>query len=178
MSERPIARRAKIILLSAGAAALVLACLWTSGSIGVLRKSAIEADARNTSAADVLSVQSSYGDTLTVLVFYDPQDPDGSRSRAVVYENRTGLYRSGLSLGWFFRSGGPAGRGVSTFTTDNCKEAAYYSSNTEGFVRAEFADGREAAVLDPGLPIALVADCDVTFYTADGEAFTAMPGWL
>lgn len=153
----------------------VLAAMWTSGDIGVLRQAGIPENARQASGlSGDMALLAADGRRLTALVFYDPADPTSAQSTAMVYVNRTGLYggllKKKLAVGWFFRGSGPAGDGVSAFADDASGETAYYSANREGFVRAEFGDGRDPVALDPALPFALVADCSVTFYTADGQA--------
>lgn len=167
------------------AAALFLAlaaALWGSGGIGVLNRQAIAAHARAAGhIGDDFEAAVFCGDRMAALVFYDPALPGSRQCNAMVYVNRTGFSGGLPSVGWFFRGGGalcpPPGGGVAAYRVEGFRETAYLSANTEGYLRAEYADGR-VAELDPALPIALVADCTVTFYTADGSAHTPTPASL
>lgn len=169
-------------IFAAGAVilAVLVAVTWSSGGIGLLRQSDIPDDAHKNGGVpeSATAMQIAYGDKLTALVFYDPDDPAGTVCTSMIYQNRTGFFGGAPSVGWFFRASGPVGESISFFTDENGAETAYYSANQAGCARVEFADGRAPVALDPTRPFALVADCPVTFYTADNTPFPTQPSPL
>ena len=88
------------------------------------------------------------------------------------------LKQSGLSYGYFFRSGGSIGEiddGIKEFTFEGCNELALISMNTQKVARLEIDDGIEikAVELDSEKPFAVVLDKnegEFRFYDADGKA--------
>lgn len=180
MKNQRSGRGRQIFAAAAVILAVFAAVMWASGGIGLLRQSDIPDDAHKNGGvpASATAMQIAYGDRLTALVFYDPDNPAGNACTSMVYLNRTGFFGGAPSVGWFFRASGPVGGNLSFFTDENGGETAYYSSNQAGCVRAEFADGRDPVALDPARPFALVADCPVTFYTADNTPLSAHPGPL
>ena len=99
---------ARILTVMIGCVLALAIGMWVSGDVGAMRDK-VEKDARG-GVPDGFVCQSSEGNRMQALVFYDPNDPDNG-AKAMVYVDRTGLYGDGLdrkfAFGWFFRGSTP-----------------------------------------------------------------------
>lgn len=161
---------ARILTVMIGCVLALAIGMWVSGDVGAMRDK-VEKDARGGVVPDGFVCQSSEGNRMQALVFYDPNDPDNG-AKAMVYVDRTGLYGDGLdrkfAFGWFFRGSTPnAVPGtVEGLMVEGYAGVAYFSGT--GVARIEMADGT-GMEHDPALPLAWVGGENTRFYGADGS---------
>lgn len=108
-------------------------------------------------------------DTLAAYISYAQDKSDYTYS---VYVNRTGL-----SLGYFFRSGGSIAeidKYIAAFTSEGYSERAFISMNAQKVDRLEIDDGNSIHVIDidSSNPFAIVLPVNadnIVFYDVDGN---------
>lgn len=146
--------------------------MWMMGDIGATKNGVPAAARKNSGIPSTQQMVESSAGKLDAMIFYDAGDPHGESCKAIVYEDRTGLYGSGINykfaFGWHFCASVPCpDRGVRACTVENHSTVLYFSRNTEGIVRAAAPDGTEYA-FDPGMPVVLAGPQGVEFFDGQG----------
>ena len=149
--------------------ALFIGVLYFSSNIGVTAKK-LEADIRSSQKImDNWIVDGSVSDTMAVFISYPQDKSDHTFS---IYVNR-----SGLSFGYFFRSGGDiveVEKSIAEYTMEGYDERAFISMNEQKVVRLEIDDGNviEEIEFDSNKPFAIVLPVDagsITFFDENGQ---------
>lgn len=149
----------RMILCGLLALALTFGILYLRGHIGISRDRIAEDVRRDLPGGEILHV--SYGKELaTVLVA-----TDGAPSLRI-YVNRPGL-----SLGWFFRYGGPVSDAtVQRFIPERGRERVYAASGGHGVATVSTAGGDILfPVTDAPFVLVLPANAGAEFYDAAGK---------
>ena len=155
-------RTIRMILCGLLALALVLGILYLRGDIGIARNRIAEDVRRDLPGGEILHV--SCGKELAAVLVAT----DGAPSLRI-YANRPGL-----SLGWFFRYGGPVPEGaVQRFIPEWGRERVYAASGGHG-VATDSPAGEEilSPVTDAPFVLVLPANAGAEFYDAAGKPVT------
>ena len=143
--------------------------LYINNDIGIA-SGKIEKDIRSCQKiGDDWTVAGEVGDTMAAYISYPADLSDYTYS---VYVKHTGL-----SFGWFFRSGGNNGEidnYISGFELEGYNENAFISMNNQKVIKLEFDDGNSVKVveIDENKPFAIVLPANsgnITFYDVDGN---------
>lgn len=154
---------------------LAIVCMmWAMGDIGATKNGVTAAARRNSGIADSQAVVESRSGKFDAMIFYDPADPQSGDSRAIVYQDRTGLYGSGINykfaFGWHYcTSMDVPETGVDFYTAEKTGTVIYLSKNTEGIVSAAAPDGT-AYAFTADRPVVLAGPAGVEFYDESGRA--------
>ena len=148
---------------------LFVGFLYINNDIGV-SASKLEADIRSSrKIMDDWIVEGSVSDTMAAFISYPQDKTDHTFS---VYVNR-----SGLSFGYFFRSGGDiveVEKSIAEYTIEGYNERAFISMNEQKIVRLEIDNGNgiEKIEIDSNKPFAIVLPVNagnITFYDENGQ---------
>ena len=148
---------------------LFIGFLYINNDIGVTANK-LEADIRSSQKImDDWTVDGSVSDTMAAFISYPQDKTDHTFS---VYVNR-----SGLSFGYFFRSGGDiveVEKYIAEYTIEGYDERAFISMNEQKVVRLEIDNGNgiEKIDIDSNKPFAIVLPVNagnITFYDENGQ---------
>ena len=105
--------------------------MWMMGDIGATKNGVPAAARKNSGIPSTQQMVESSAGKLDAMIFYDAGDPHGESCKAIVYEDRTGLFGSGINykfaFGWHFRASVPCpDRGVRACTVENHSTVLYF----------------------------------------------------
>ena len=148
---------------------LFIGSLYINNDIGVSANN-LEADIRSSQKIkDDWTVDGSISDTMAAFISYPQDKSDHTFS---IYVNR-----AGLSLGYFFRSGGDiveVEKSIAEYTIEGYGERAFISMNEQKVASLEINDGSgvEKIKLDSNKPFAIILPINagsITFFNENGE---------
>ncbi|MDO5522127.1 MAG: hypothetical protein Q4G58_16650 [bacterium] len=172
-----IRKRRKNVYKSLAAILLIVLFLIWNGTIEIgIRGYSIETDTRNSANIEnSWNVSKETADAMSAMIFYAEDLED---YRFSIYVNRPGL-----SLGWFFRSGGSLPEieeSIAEISIEDYEESAFVSMNKQQVCKVVIEDDKSTTTwnLDSEKPFSYVIpnrNTSVTFYDVNGKVIESTP---